>query len=82
MVAGEPIRVPPGNPLRNAPHTADDLAAGEWTHPYTRAEAVFPAGTTALAKYWPPVGRIDNVHGDRNLVRAWPAVDGTRDAAD
>ena len=70
------------NPLHNAPHTADDLAAGEWTHPYTRAEAAFPAGTTALAKYWPPVGRIDNVYGDRNLVCTWPAVDGYRDAAD
>ena len=69
------------NPLHNAPHTAADLAAGEWTHPYTREEAAFPGGTT-LAKYWPPVGRIDNVHGDRNLVCTCPTVDSYRDAAE
>ena len=69
------------NPLHNAPHTAADLAAGEWTHPYTREEAAFPGGTTP-AKYWPPVGRIDNVHGDRNLICTCPAVDSYRDAAE
>jgi len=68
------------NPLHNAPHTAADLAVGEWIHPYTREEAAFPGGTT-LAKYWPPVGRIDNVHGDRNLICTCPAVDSYRDAA-
>ena len=70
------------NPLHNAPHTAADLAAGEWTHPYTREEAAFPGGTTAVAKYWPPVGRIDNVYGDRNLVCTCPSVDSYRDAAE
>ena len=56
------------NPLVNAPHTAEDLAATDWPHPYTRHEAVFPAGVTPASKIWPPVGRVDNVHGDRNLV--------------
>nr|WP_159622587.1 aminomethyl-transferring glycine dehydrogenase [Ruania rhizosphaerae] len=61
------------NPLVNAPHTAASIAA-EWTHPYTREEAVFPAGVGA-AKYWPPVRRIDQAHGDRNLVCSCPPVE-------
>lgn len=56
------------NPLVNAPHTAEDLAANDWPHPYPRQEAVFPAGVHPASKIWPPVGRVDNVHGDRNLV--------------
>ncbi len=62
------------NPLINAPHTADDLAAENWPHPYSRMEALFPAGADA-AKYWPPVSRIDNVAGDRNLVCACPPIE-------
>jgi glycine dehydrogenase len=54
------------NPLKNAPHTAASLMQTEWTAPYTRAQAAFPLGPIAH-KYWPPVGRVDNVHGDRNL---------------
>jgi glycine dehydrogenase len=55
------------NPLRNAPHTAAELTTETWRHPYTRAQAAFPAGATD-AKYWPPVKRVDNAYGDRNLV--------------
>ncbi|MGK7869463.1 aminomethyl-transferring glycine dehydrogenase [Falsiroseomonas sp. E2-1-a20] len=56
------------NPLKNAPHTAAEVMASEWTHPYTREEAAFPLPYVARQKYWPPVKRVDNVHGDRNLV--------------
>ncbi|MFD7668887.1 aminomethyl-transferring glycine dehydrogenase [Streptomyces sp. NPDC059788] len=62
------------NPLRNAPHTAAALG-GEWTHPYTREEAVFPAGVEAAEKYWPPVRRIDGAFGDRNLVCSCPPLE-------
>ncbi|CAM5270896.1 glycine dehydrogenase (decarboxylating) [Streptomyces spiroverticillatus] len=62
------------NPLRNAPHTAAALG-GEWDHPYTREEAVFPAGVSAADKYWPPVRRIDGAFGDRNLVCSCPPMD-------
>jgi len=62
------------NPLRNAPHTAE-LLAGEWDHPYSRQEAVFPAGVNPAAKYWPPVRRIDGAFGDRNLVCSCPPLD-------
>jgi len=62
------------NPLRNAPHTAA-LLAGEWEHPYTREQAVFPAGVNPAAKYWPPVRRIDGAFGDRNLVCSCPPLD-------
>jgi glycine dehydrogenase len=60
------------NPLVNAPHTAVDLLADDWSHPYTRAEAAYPRPETATDKYWPPVSRVDNAHGDRNLVCACP----------
>jgi glycine dehydrogenase len=56
------------NPLCNAPHTAAMLASGEWSHPYSREQAVFPVASLKQRKYWPPVGRVDNVYGDRNLV--------------
>ncbi|MFE7213277.1 aminomethyl-transferring glycine dehydrogenase [Streptomyces sp. NPDC057611] len=59
-----------GSPLRRAPHTAAAIA-GEWTRAYSRERAVYPAGVTP-DKYWPPVGRIDQAHGDRNLVCACP----------
>ncbi|MGW4809924.1 aminomethyl-transferring glycine dehydrogenase [Kitasatospora sp. NPDC004272] len=62
------------NPLRNAPHTAAMLA-GEWAHPYTREEAVFPAGVNPADKYWPAVRRIDGAYGDRNLVCSCPPLD-------
>lgn len=56
------------NPLKNAPHTATEVMAAEWTHPYSREEAAFPLPYVAAHKYWPPVKRVDNVYGDRNLV--------------
>ncbi len=63
------------NPLANAPHTAAEALADEWTHPYSRLTAAFPAGDAdTAAKYWPPVGRIDNVAGDRHLVCACPPL--------
>jgi glycine dehydrogenase len=62
------------NPLRNAPHTAASLAR-EWSHPYSREQAAYPAGVDPRAKYWPPVRRIDGAYGDRNLVCACPPVD-------
>src|SRR5579875_3088315 len=60
------------NPLKNAPHTAEMLLAGDWKHPYERAEAAYPVASTRQAKYWPPVRRIDQAYGDRNLVCACP----------
>jgi glycine dehydrogenase len=63
------------NPLANAPHTAAVLAAGEWEHPYTRQEAVFPGGLNPAEKYWPPVRRIDGAFGDRNLVCSCPPLE-------
>jgi glycine dehydrogenase len=56
------------NPLRNAPHTAEMIAARDWPHPYAREVAAFPVPALREAKYWPPVARIDNVYGDRHLV--------------
>jgi glycine dehydrogenase len=55
------------NPLKHAPHTADDVVASGWSRPYTREQGAFPVPALVLRKYWPPVGRVDNVHGDRNL---------------
>jgi glycine dehydrogenase len=61
------------NPLRGAPHTAAAVV-GDWSHPYSREDAVFPAGVVAATKYWPPVRRIDGAYGDRNLVCSCPPV--------
>ncbi|MDQ2962308.1 MAG: aminomethyl-transferring glycine dehydrogenase [Pseudomonadota bacterium] len=55
------------NPLKNAPHTAATLLAANWTHPYSREQAAYPVAALKSSKYWPPVGRADNVYGDRNL---------------
>jgi glycine cleavage system P protein (glycine dehydrogenase) len=60
------------NPLKNAPHTAEMLIAREWKHPYDAEEAAYPAGVDRRAKYWPPVRRVDQAYGDRNLVCACP----------
>ncbi|HZV09840.1 MAG TPA: hypothetical protein VFF94_08770, partial [Novosphingobium sp.] len=60
------------NPLKNAPHTAEMLIAAEWKHPYHREEAAYPAGVGRSGKYWPPVRRIDQAYGDRNLMCACP----------
>ena len=69
------------NPLRNAPHTVEDLV-GEWTRPYTREQACFPPGAFRVDKYWPPVNRVDNVFGDRNLVCTCPPMEAYSDAAE
>ncbi len=58
------------NPLRNAPHTARSVVEGEWSHPYDRERAVYPVKSLVRGKYWPPVRRIDQAYGDRNLVCA------------
>ena len=57
------------NPLKHAPHTAREVMADAWTHPYSRDAGGVPAAVgRAPHKFWPPVGRVDNVYGDRNLV--------------
>ncbi len=63
------------NPLRNAPHTARDIAVEEWAHPYTREMAAYPSSDQLRDKYWPPVSRVDGVGGDRNLVCACPPIE-------
>ena len=63
------------NPLRNAPHTAHSTIVGEWEHPYSRETAVYPTPALLRAKYWPPVRRIDNAYGDRNLVCSCPPIE-------
>ncbi len=56
------------NPLVNAPHTAAKVTGDDWTHPYSRSQAAYPVESLKVTKYWSPVGRVDNVYGDRNLV--------------
>lgn len=56
------------NPLKNAPHTARMVVADKWDHPYSREQAAFPAPWTREHKFWPSVGRVDNVYGDRHVV--------------
>ncbi len=68
------------NPLKNAPHTALDLADDNWTHPYARSLGAYPAGVNG-DKYWCPVNRIDNVYGDRNLVCTCPPMTSYSEAA-
>ena len=63
-----------GSPLRHAPHPAEDLLASSWDRPYTREAAAYPAPWTREHKYWPPVARIDNAWGDRNLVCTCPPL--------
>jgi len=62
------------NPLKNAPHTVEDLI-GEWKRPYSREAACYPPGAFRVDKYWPPVNRVDNVYGDRNLMCSCPPVE-------
>jgi glycine dehydrogenase len=61
------------NPLANAPHTAAMVSADEWPHAYPRSVGAYPGGVDRVAKYWPPVRRIDGAYGDRNLVCSCPA---------
>jgi glycine dehydrogenase len=69
------------SPLRHAPHTVFDLVKDTWDRPYTRAEGCFPKGAVAQDKYWCPVGRVDNVYGDKNLVCSCPSPESYRDEA-
>ncbi len=62
------------NVLKNAPHTAQMLMSGEWHHDYTREQAAYPLSSLKQNKYWPPVARVDNAWGDRNLVCACPPM--------
>jgi glycine dehydrogenase len=69
------------NPLKNAPHTVEDLV-GEWNRPYSREQACFPPGAFRVDKYWSPVNRVDNVYGDRNLVCSCPPMESYAEAAE
>jgi glycine dehydrogenase len=70
------------SPLRHAPHTVHDIADDAWDRPYSRATGCFPASTSRTDKYWSPVGRVDNVYGDRNLVCSCPPVEDYAQAAE
>jgi glycine dehydrogenase len=70
------------NPLKHAPHTARDVMANVWTHGYSREQAAFPLSWIAATKYWPPVKRVDNVYGDRNLVCTCAPLDAYAQAAE
>jgi len=63
------------NPLKNAPHTAQQIASEKWDRPYSREQAAFPAPWTREHKFWPSVARIDNVYGDRNLFCSCPPIE-------
>lgn len=84
-IRGEIDRVADGeldaddNPMKNAPHTAQSLICGEWKHPYPREEAAYPLTVLQTGKYWPPVRRIDQAYGDRNLVCSCPSPEAFED---
>jgi glycine dehydrogenase len=63
------------NPLKHAPHTVEAIAAADWSHPYSREQAAFPAAWTRARKFWPSVGRINNAAGDRHLVCTCPPIE-------
>jgi glycine dehydrogenase len=63
------------NVLKNAPHTAEELTADDWSHPYSREQAAYPLPYVRAGKFWPAVGRIDNPYGDRNLICACPPIE-------
>jgi glycine dehydrogenase len=87
-IRGEIKRVEDGdwpsddNPLCGAPHTLDQVTASDWTHAYSREEAAYPVDSLRDGKYWPPVARIDQVHGDRHLICACPPLDAYKNAAE
>ncbi len=87
-IAGEIATIAAGawpkddNPCKNAPHTAAEVMASTWTHPYTREQAAFPLAFVAAAKFWPPVKRVDNVYGDRNLVCTCEPLESYAEAAE
>ena len=69
------------NPLKNAPHTHVELSSDKWDHKYKREEAAYPAEYLKTTKYWPPVARVDNVYGDKNLFCTCPSMDEYEDSA-
>jgi len=69
------------NPLKNAPHTHVELSANEWKHKYDRETAAYPSTILKSYKYWPPVARVDNVYGDKNLFCTCPSMDEYKDSA-
>ena len=62
------------NVLKHAPHSAEEVTSDKWEHPYSREKAVYPLKYLKKSKYWVPVSRIDNVHGDRNLMCSCPSI--------
>ena len=69
------------NPIKNAPHTHVEVAANKWDHKYEREEAAYPTEILKSTKYWPPVARVDNVYGDKNLFCTCPSIDEYKDTA-
>ena len=69
------------NPLKNAPHTHVELTANKWVHKYDRETAAYPSATLKSYKYWPPVARVDNVYGDKNLFCTCPSIDEYKESA-
>jgi len=63
------------NPIKNAPHTDLELASNDWKHKYSREEAAYPSNFLRSNKFWPPVARVDNVYGDKNLFCSCPSMD-------
>ena len=63
------------NPIKNAPHTIEEISSDDWKHSYTRQEAAYPHSYLLNNKYWSPVSRIDNVYGDRNLFCVCPPIE-------
>ncbi len=70
------------NPLVNAPHPLAEVTAADWDHAYSRAQAAFPVESLKQDKYWAPVGRVDNAHGDRHLVCTCPPLEAYKEAAE
>jgi glycine dehydrogenase len=66
---------PKDNALKNAPHTAEDVTASDWHHAYSREEAAYPVASLRARKFWPPISRIDNPYGDRNLMCLCPPIE-------
>ena len=69
------------NPIKNAPHTHVELASNKWNHKYSREEAAYPSEFLKTFKYWPPVARVDNVYGDKNLICSCPTMDEYKNTA-
>ena len=63
------------NPIKNAPHTDSELASDNWEHKYSREQAAYPAKFLKANKFWPPVARVDNVYGDKNIFCTCPSMD-------